>query len=154
MQCCMSWIGDESLHWECNGRYERAYELSAANYRDVGLWPLAPSFVARYERYFFSSFELELEVQEKIASAKSQREPWQEIFSTEDRTREVIGKMINIQIFRRILNQSLSGVCKTRTRGANEALFELLNYKTLLSRSMAIYAEEIERTGKKIGVVQ
>lgn len=66
----------------------------------------------------------------------------------------MIGKMISNQTLRSRLKHSLPDTCRGKKRSVSDALFELLNYKTPLSKGMGSSAELKERTGEEVEVAQ
>lgn len=80
-----------------NGRGEQACELFAVKYNEVGSVLLRPSSEAKCGRHSLPSFLSEQKVLESKMKAGTQKGPLQGMFSTEDKLREVSGKMIYIQ---------------------------------------------------------
>lgn len=81
-----------------------------------------------------------------------QKEAWMRMYRSKDSLREVIDKMVNIQIIRSRLEQALSDPYNERKRNERNALSELLNYNFLM-RSRASSGDAIERKQMEIGVV-
>lgn len=76
------------------------------------------------------------------------------MLTTQESRRGIIDNMINNPNLRSGIEHSLSDFCNVRRETVRDALFHFLEYRNILSRNKESSAEEIERKGKEVEVVQ
>lgn len=70
---------------------------------------------------------------------------WKDMFSSQGRRGEVARKLCENLVLRARLKKSMCDACSTRKGASKDTLFDMLGYRTLLSRNSTVGMDILQR---------